>query len=127
MKRQQFSRRDLLRAAGCTLALPFFLKRAFAGDAPRPPNLVLLMQTNGTNQKNYWPAAGSFDSPILHELLSDPVLASKTTLLKNVNFDSTGMPTGNGHDWGFHGLYSGYAAINSGPDQSRSITWSLKA
>ena len=117
MTRQQFSRRDLLRAAGSTLALPYFLKSAFAAEATRPPNLVLLMQTNGTNQKNYWPAEGTFDSPILHELLADPVLAAKTTLVKNLNFDSTGGPTGNGHDWGFHGLYSGHACVNSGPDQ----------
>src|SRR5689334_13572465 len=117
MKRMQFSRRDLLRAAGSTLAVPFFLQRAFAADVARPPNLVMLMQTNGTNQKNYWPAAGTFDSVILHELLSDPALASKTTLLKGVNFDMTGGPTGNGHDWGFHGLYSGQACVNSGPDQ----------
>lgn len=117
MKRKQFGRRELLRAAGSTLALPFFLKQAFADVSPRAPNLVLLMQSNGTNQKNYWPADGTFDSPILHELLSDQALAKKTTLLKNVNFDSTGMPTGNGHDWGFHGLYSGYAALNNGPDQ----------
>jgi len=117
MTRRQFSRRDLLRAAGSTLTLPLFLQRAFADERPRPPNLVLLMQTNGTNQENYWPSGDGFDSPILHDLLSNPALASKTTLLKNVHLDLTGEPDGNPHDQGFHGLFSGFAGRGQGtPD-----------
>ena len=56
MKSVQFSRRSLLRAAGATLCVPFFLKRAFAQEQA-PPNLVLLMQTNGVNQASFWPKA----------------------------------------------------------------------
>jgi hypothetical protein len=116
--RPQFSRRDLLRAAGSTLAVPLFVKSAFAAPAAStPPSLVLLMQTNGTHQESFWPAAGTFDSVILHELLSNAALASKTTLIKNVNYQAIGNPSGNGHDYGFHGLYSGFDSI-SGPGGS---------
>lgn len=112
MKRLQFSRRDLLKAAGSTLLLPTFLKRAYAQPAPNAvPSLIMLMQTNGTNQKNYWPSGGSFDSPILHRLLSDPQLGPATTLIKGVNYKAVGTPSGNGHDQGFHGLYSGYDSV----------------
>jgi Protein of unknown function (DUF1552) len=116
--RPQFSRRALLKAGGATLAVPTFLKSAFAAPAATtPPNLVLLMQTNGTHQDAFWPAAGTFDSVILHELLSKPELAAKTTLIKNVNYQAIGNPSGNGHDYGFHGLYSGFDSI-SGPGGS---------
>jgi hypothetical protein len=111
--RPQFSRRDLLKVAGSTLFVPAFLRRAFAQPAPAaPPSLVLLMQTNGTNQKNFWPVDDRFDSPILHRLLTDPQLGPKTTLIKGVDFQKIDSPSGNGHDWGFHGLYSGYDSIN---------------
>jgi len=115
-ERPQFSRRDLLKAAGSTLAVPLFLKSAFAAPAPGGlPNLVLLQTTNGTHQANYWPAAGTsfgtWDSPILTTLLKDPVLGPKTTLIKNINYKATGNPSGNGHDMGFHGLYSGFDSI----------------
>jgi hypothetical protein len=111
--RPQFSRRDLLKVAGSTLLVPAFLQRAFAQPAPTaPPNLVLLMQTNGTNQKNFWPTGADFDSPILHRLLADPQLRAKTTLIKGVEFQKIDSPSGNGHDWGFHGLYSGYDSVD---------------
>jgi len=117
--RPQFSRRDLLKAAGVSLAVPLFLKNAFAAPAANaPPNLVLLLQTNGVNVANFWPAAGgAFDSPILHPLVTDPVLSSKCTLISGLNFHAIGSPSGNGHDWGFHGLYSGYDSV-SGPGGS---------
>jgi len=121
-QRPQFSRRDLLKAAGSTLAVPLFLKSAFAAPAPgAPPNLVLLQTTNGTHQAAFWPApgtaSGTWDSPILTKLLNDPVLSPKTTLIKNINYKATGNPSGNGHDQGFHGLYSGYDSIG-GPGGS---------
>jgi hypothetical protein len=110
--RPQFSRRDLLKVAGSTLFVPAFVQRAFAQPAPTaPPNLVLLMQTNGTHQKNFWPTGANFDSPILHRLLTDPKLGPQTTLIKGVDFKSINTPSGNGHDWGFHGLYSGYDSV----------------
>ncbi len=110
--RPQFSRRDLLKAAGSTLAVPLFLKNAFAASTPGAvPNLVLLQTTNGTHQDAFWPAAGTFDSPILHRLLTDPVLGPKTTLIKGINYHAIGNPSGNGHDQGFHGLYSGFDSI----------------
>lgn len=110
--RPQFSRRDLLKAAGVSLSVPLFLKSAFAAPGPfSPPNLALLLSTNGVNVANFWPAAGTFDSPILHPLLTDPKLGPKTTLVSGVNFQPIGAPSGNGHDWGFHGFYSGYDSI----------------
>ena len=117
-ERPQFSRRDLLKAAGATLAVPLFLKNAFAAPAPGAvPNLVLLHTTNGTHQAAFWPAAGTFDSPILHTLLTDPVLGPKTTLIKGIDYHPIGNPSGNGHDQGFHGLYSGFDSI-AGPGGS---------
>jgi hypothetical protein len=116
--RPQFSRRDLLKAAGATLAVPTFLKSAFAASTPTQlPNLVLLHTTNGTHQDAFWPAAGTFDSTILHTLLSDPVLGPKSTLIKGINYQAIGSPSGNGHDMGFHGLYSGFDSI-AGPGGS---------
>jgi len=117
-RRPQFSRRALLKAAGTTLAVPLFLKNAFAAGGPSSlPNLVLLHSTNGTHQDAFWPAAGSFDSPILHTLLSDPVLGPQATLIKGINYQAIGSPSGNGHDQGFHGLYSGFDSI-AGPGGS---------
>jgi len=119
-QRPQFSRRDLLKAAGSTLAVPLFLRNAFGAPAPAPaptattpalPNLVLLQTTNGTHQDAFWPAAGTFDSVILHRLLADPVLAPSATLIKGINYHAIGTPSGNGHDLGFHGLYSGFDSI----------------
>jgi len=121
--RPQFSRRDLLKAAGSTLGVPLFLKSAFAAPAATtPPNLVLLQTTNGTHQDSFWPAAKAFGSPmfdsvILHTLLTDPVLGPKTTLLKGINYHAIKSPSGNGHDQGFHGLYSGFDSI-AGPGGS---------
>jgi hypothetical protein len=116
--RPQFSRRDLLKTAGATLAVPLFLKNAFAAPAPTtPPSLVLLMQTNGTHQESFWPAVGTFDSVILNKILSNPALGPKTTLIKGINYQALGNPSGNGHDYGFHGLYSGFDSI-SGPGGS---------
>src|SRR5882757_1636029 len=116
--RPQFSRRDLLRTAGATLAVPLFLKNAFAAPAATtPPPLVLLMQTNGTHQESFWPTAGTFDSVILNKILSNPALGPKTTLVKGINYQAIGNPSGNGHDYGFHGLYSGFDSI-SGPGGS---------
>jgi hypothetical protein len=124
MKSVQFSRRALLRAAGATLCVPFFLKRAFAQEQA-PPNLVLLMQTNGVNQASFWPKAGSFDSPTLNRLLTDPLIGPKTTLIKGIDLEKLGNPPGNGHDWGFHGLYSGYDnqnAAGGGPSIDQVLT-----
>lgn len=112
----QFTRRTLLKAAGSMLCVPFFLQRAFAQPTARP-NLVLLMQTNGVNQPSFWPSAGAWDSPILSRLLTDPVVGPKTTLLKGLNLNLLGSPEGNGHDFGWHSLYSGYDNIANGGDK----------
>jgi hypothetical protein len=113
----EFSRRSLMKAAGSTLFVPLFLKQAFAQAAVVRPNLVLLMQTNGCNQPSFWPTGASFDSPILNKLLTDTVVGPKTTLIKNLNLKKIGNPAGNGHDWGWHSLYSGYDNITKGSDQ----------
>src|SRR5690606_15893522 len=83
---------------------------------PRP-NLVLLMQTNGVNQPTFWPSSGSWDSPMLSTLLTHPTVGSKTTLVKGVDLQLMGNPEGNGHDFGFHSLYSGYDNIARGGDK----------
>jgi hypothetical protein len=104
----QFSRRTLLRAAGSTLLVPTFLKQAFAQRLPTAPNLVLFQQTNGQNVAGYWPTATAFTSTILKDLLTDPIVGPKTTVIKGINLKLMGSPGGNGHDWGWHGFYSGY-------------------
>ncbi len=114
----QFSRRRLLKAAGATLFVPYFLKQAFAQPSPDVrPNLVLLMQTNGVHQDKFWPANGAWTSEILATLLTDPAVGQKVTLVRGVNLKKMGNPDGNGHDWGFHGLYSGYDNIAKGSDK----------
>ena len=113
----QFSRRTLMRAAGATLFVPYFLKEAFARATATRPNLVLLMQTNGVHQPAFWPAEGSWSSPILDELLGDAAVGQKVTLVRGINLKKQGNPGGNGHDWGFHGLYSGYDNITQGGDK----------
>ncbi len=124
-RRPQFSRRDLLKAAGTTLAVPTFLQSSFAAAAASaPPPLVLLMQTNGTHQEAFWPTAtswnatsGTWDSVILNKLLTNPALGPKTTLVKGINYQPVKTPDGNQHDQGFHGLYSGFDSI-AGPGGS---------
>jgi len=113
----QFSRRTLLRAAGSTLLVPTFLRQAFAQSPPTVPNLILLMQTNGTHQASFWPTATSFTSPILAPMLTDPVVGPKATVVKGINLVKSGNPGGNGHDWGWHSLYSGVDNIARGSDQ----------
>ncbi|MES1204648.1 MAG: DUF1552 domain-containing protein [Pseudomonadota bacterium] len=110
----QFSRRTLMRAAGSTLLVPPFLKHAFAQTPATRPNLVLLMQTNGTHQESFWPTGTAWTSPILAKMLADPAVGPKVTLIKGINLNMKGSPQGNGHDWGWHGLYSGVDNIRSG-------------
>src|SRR6185436_20910520 len=94
------SRRDWLRAAGAAGALFPFL-RPRAARAARQPNLVLLMQSNGTGQANFWPAPGTFTSPILEPILGDAALAPYATVVKGlINHDGG---SGNGHVQGFTG------------------------
>ncbi len=123
----QFSRRALLKAAGSTLLVPTFLKQAFAQTAtPAMPNLMLFMQTGGTHQASFWPtgttyqswSAGSANtSPILDSMLRDPTVGPLTTLVSGINLEKTANPGGDGHDWGWHGLFSGHDNISSGGDQ----------
>src|ERR1700690_220499 len=120
----QFSRRSLMKAAGSTLLVPTFLKQAFAQTVATTPNLVLLMQTNGTHQASFWPAAGgtytanaATASPILDPILSDPAVGPKTTLINGIFLNKAGSPGGDGHDWGWHGIYSGMDNIAGGGGQ----------
>ncbi len=111
------TRRDLLRAAGGAAALfPFLGARAHAA-LPPTPRLVLLMQSNGTSQGNFWPvppvpaapaatAADRLRSPILEPLVSLPGIGEATTVIKGLANLHGGA--GNGHDQGFAGLYSGW-------------------
>jgi hypothetical protein len=108
------TRRDLLRATGaCGMLFPFLRARPAAAALPPTPRLVLLMQSNGTGQPYFWPtAAGSLSSPILDPIVTErPALAAKTTVVKGLVNDVGG--SGNGHDHGFTGLYSGYQSVGS--------------
>jgi hypothetical protein len=110
----RLSRRDWLRATGAAGLIFPFLRPGLAQAAP-PPRLVLLMQSNGTGQPNFWPATpGSLSSPILDPLVGDPAIAAKTTVIKGLRNDSGG--SGNGHDQGFIGLYSGYRGVGTFDD-----------
>jgi len=106
----RMSRRAWLRAAGAAGALFPFLRPRPAAAAPAP-GLILLMQTNGTGQSNFWPAPGTFTSPILAPVLDDPLLAPSTTVVKGL-FNRAGG-AGNGHDQGFIGLYSGTRSVGT--------------
>jgi hypothetical protein len=110
MSRRGLSRRDWLRAAGAAGGLFPFL-RPRPARAAQQPNLVLLMQSNGTGQSNFWPAPGAFTSPILEPILGDPLLAPSATVLKGLVNQAGG--SGNGHDQGFTGLYSGYRSVGT--------------
>jgi hypothetical protein len=110
----RISRRDWLRATGAAGLMFPFLRPGLAAAAPGT-RLILLMQSNGTNQPNFWPTTpGSLSSPILDPLVSDPVLAAKTTVIKGLRNEAGG--SGNGHDQGFIGLYSGYRGVGSFDD-----------
>jgi hypothetical protein len=102
-----------LRATGAAGALFPFLRPRAAKAAPAGPRLVLLMQSNGTNQSSFWPAmpAVTLSSPILDPLVRDPSLAAMTTLVKGLG--NTVGGSGNGHDTGFAGLYSGYRSVGT--------------
>ncbi|MGA3119436.1 MAG: DUF1552 domain-containing protein [Polyangiaceae bacterium] len=118
----QFSRRALLKAAGSTLLVPTFLKQAFAQTAtPAMPSLILFMQTGGTHQASFWPTGTTygptFTSPILANMLTDTTVGPKTTLVSGIYLNEIGSPGGDGHDWGWHGLFSGHDNISSGGDQ----------
>ncbi len=110
---RSFSRRDLLQAAGTSLAVPAFLRQAFAAPAELPPRLVIFMQANGTHQNSFWPDA-SFRSPILDPLLANPSLAAQTTVLKGVKLDALGP--GNEHDRGFHSFWTGVPSVGTPAD-----------
>jgi Protein of unknown function (DUF1552) len=113
VSRAGLRRRDLLRASGaCGLLFPFLRPGAAGAALPATPRLVLLMQSNGTGQANFWPTLpGTLSSPILDPIVSDPALAARTTVVKGLFNDAGG--SGNGHDQGFIGLYSGYRSDGS--------------
>jgi len=67
------------------------------------------MQSNGTTQANFWPTSTLTDSKVLAPILDDANLRSKTTVVKGL-YNSDGG-AGNGHDFGFAGLWSGYKTI----------------
>jgi hypothetical protein len=126
--KQTWSRRQLFRgagtvgAAGVAGAIFPWLRTARAQARPPTPRLVLLMQSNGTLQPSFWPAAAPVVlpapnppvppvlwSPILSPIVDAPGLGARTTAVKGLRNDVGGA--GNGHDHGFCGLYSGYASI----------------
>jgi hypothetical protein len=104
-----------MRGAGLTLFVPAFLRDAFATAEVAEPSLVLFMQPCGTHQAAFWPDPVSGTSPILEPILGDPVVASKTLILKGVS-NVTGGVLGNEHDRGFAGLFTGVLPIGSPAD-----------
>jgi hypothetical protein len=109
------SRRDWLRATGAAgLLFPFLRPRPALAASP-PPRLVLLMQSNGTGQINFWPMVpGSLSSPILDPIAREPLVAPSTTVIKGLFNKSGGA--GNQHDQGFAGLYSGVRSVGTFSD-----------
>jgi Protein of unknown function (DUF1552) len=107
---RSLSRRDWLRAAGAAAGLFPFLRPRPAHAAAQPA-LILLMQSNGTGQSNFWPAPGTFLSPILEPILGNPALAPSATVCKGLINHAGG--SGNGHDQGFTGLYSGHRSVGT--------------
>ena len=113
----RFGRRTAL-FGGATGLASLLLGHPLRGD-PRPgplPRLVLVMQNNGTQQKNYWPAStGPFTSPILEPLLRDPVIAQKCRFVKGVSvpIDVNGTD-GNEHDIGFARMFTGAKLLSVG-------------
>ena len=114
-----FSRRAGLRAAGVAGLSAFLRPPRARAETAAPVRLILLMQSNGTSQANFWPAVEPnlawptppLSSPILAPLLGDPVLAGKTTVIRGI-FNHAGG-AGNSHDQGFAGLYSGYRSVGT--------------
>jgi hypothetical protein len=116
IRRPGMTRRQWLAATGaCGLLSPFLRPRP-ALAAPPTPRLVLLMQSNGTSQANFWPAPGvtPLTSPILDPILKDPLLAPNAIVVKGLSNSQGGA--GNGHDQGFSGLYSGYKSVGTFAD-----------
>ncbi|MES1204895.1 MAG: DUF1552 domain-containing protein [Pseudomonadota bacterium] len=114
MSARGFGRRDLFRAAGAMLAVPAFLRRAFAAESELGPRLVIMMQAVGTHQQTFWPDPATGTSPILHPILSQAALAKKTVVVKGVINQAKGF--GNEHDRGFHSLWTGVAPVGSPED-----------
>ncbi|HET9933102.1 MAG TPA: DUF1552 domain-containing protein, partial [Polyangiaceae bacterium] len=112
MSARVFGRRELLAAAGATLIVPAFLKRAFGAAQALPPRLVILMQACGTHQQSFWPDANGA-SVALAPLLGTP-LAQKTLVIKGIENRTQGL--GNQHDRGFHSLWTGVAPVGTPED-----------
>ncbi len=112
MSAARTTRRNCLRALGaCGVMLPWLRPRPVHA-ATAAPRLVLLMQSNGTGQSNFWPRTpDKLESPILAPITDDPVLRAKTTIIKGITNTVGGI--GNGHDFGFSGLWSGYQSVGT--------------
>jgi Protein of unknown function (DUF1552) len=137
-----FSRRRLLQALAAIPATAALARelRAAPTAAPSPKRLVLLMQNNGTQQANFWPAT-SLRSPILDSLFTDPAtnmdngLKAKTSIVKGVYVPSDANGTdGNQHDMGFARMFTGekLASVGGQPwgggpsvDQILAQAWSI--
>jgi hypothetical protein len=121
MARAGMSRRQLIRglvALPATLALA---RRLGATDAAPPKRLILIMQNNGTQQANFWPADATLRSPILDALFTnaasgtDNGLCARTTLVKGVYVpDDANGTNGNQHDMGFARMFTGERLVSSG-------------
>jgi uncharacterized protein DUF1552 len=86
---------------------------AASGGASAPPlRLLLVMQNNGTQQANFWPTT-NFTSPILDPLLSNPAIASRTTVVRGIRIpmDANGT-SGNEHDMGFARMFTGFPLMS---------------
>ncbi len=120
MPRISFSRRQALRALAAIPATAAFAKDLAAAPAVPAPRLVILMQNNGTQQANFWPAA-NLSSPILDALFTDPVtgkdngLKAKTNIVKGVFIPYDANSTNaNQHDMGFARMFTGARLLSQG-------------
>lgn len=108
----KFSRRAWLKLAGTSVLLPMFSDAMRSAQAAGDPKtrLILLMQSNGTSQPNFWPS-GDMTSAILEPLTRHPSLRAKTTVIKGIYNHERGP--GTAHDIGFAGLWTGHPVIGT--------------
>lgn len=104
-------RRELLKGSAAALLFPWLREVEAQTAGPRPPKLMLVMQSNGTHQESFWPNAALETSGVLAPLLGVPELRARATVIKG--FENKSGGAGNEHDQGFCGWFTGKKSIGS--------------
>ncbi|HUS67535.1 MAG TPA: DUF1552 domain-containing protein [Kofleriaceae bacterium] len=105
------NRRAFLVGLGGGLGLTALPRFGYGDDErkrPTPRRLVIITQNNGTQQGAFWPAPGTFTSPILAPLLAHSRIAQRTLLVRGIHlvWDANGTDA-NEHDMGFIRMWTG--------------------